>query len=258
MSRNKRELESYLESARELATVIPSLKKYKKRKTLRPAEKAAIARKEKIFRETYTSIDNLIPLSKSQARELKDVVFQPETLIRSGPRKGQTMRHHFVQAIQLRNTGRDTKIIKKLGSNIVVVSNGRTWVYWKLPNVKPSTLEEYGEAAFETPEEFDIERVLELAKKAFQQPETKGIYLWGDKGRVGSPFPTFKQFARWIIDDYQSYTNTEKWVNGIAILVADVNERISDREWNSFGRRTEDKEQASAWRKRNRKRRNRK
>lgn len=249
MARRKRDLESYLESVKTLAPFIPSLKKYKKRKRLKPAEKSAIARKENILRQTYTQIDHLIPVSKRKARELRNILYEPETIIKSGKRKGQTLRHHFIQAVQLRNVGHDARILKKVDQNIFVVSNGRTWVYWKLPDVRPKALEKAGEAAFTAPDAYDIERVIELARQAFENPTTKGIYLWAESGRVGFPMKRLSDFVRWIKEDYSQYANTQKWVQGIAILVADVGEQISTREWVSF---TPTREQTLEARKRNR------
>lgn len=257
MSRNKRETGSYLESAKELSRFIPSLKKYKKRKTLKPSEKSAIARKENILRDSYTQLEDLIPVTKKQARELKDLLWQPETLIKTGTRKGQTSRHHFVQALRLRNVGKDTHIIKKIDRNIYVVSNGRTWVYWKLPDTRPKTLLKAGQQLFEEfdgeepeefeerepvkPDEFDIERLIELAKQAFERPETKAVYLWAETGRVGFGMKSLSNFIHWIRQDYASYAQTEKWVNGIAILIADVDEKVSLREFASFSKSREER-----------------
>lgn len=230
MSKPKRSVASYLESARELAAFVPSLKKYRRRKTLTPWEKGAITRKENIIRYT----DHLIPVTKKQARELKEQLFQPETTIKTGKQKGKIIRHHGIQAIQLRNTGKNV-LIKKVRNDIIVTSNGRTWVYWSLPSSNKSVIRKAGEDAFTNPDTFDIERVVELAKKAFDNPETKGVFLWAESGRVGEGTEDIESFVRWIASDYARYKNTERWVKGIAILVADVGDRISAKEWASFG-----------------------
>lgn len=234
--RSKRDLESYLEAVKERYRFFPSLKKYLKRKRLNRWEKAAIARKEKLLRYT----DHLIPVSKKQQKELKDILYQPETIIKSGKNKGKIVRHKAIPAVQLRNTGRDVRIHKIVGRNIFVQSNGRTWVYWRLPKTDPKTMKKYGEAAFTSPEAFDIEKVIELARQAFENPETKGVYLWADSGRVGDAQSSLRQFLQWITTDYSKYTNTDRWVNGIAILIADVGERISTAEWDSFGMLSEE------------------
>lgn len=250
-----RDVASYLESAKELAKFIPALKKYKKRKRLTRWEKAAISRKENIVRYT----DYLIPVTKKQARELKDILYSPQTTVKTGKNRGKIIYHHGIQAIQLRNVGKDARIIKKVDQHIFVVSNGRTWVYWRLPNTRPKTIAKYGEQAFTTPEAYDIERVIELARTAFKNPETKGVYLWGESGRVGNPMPSLRQFIEWVATDYAKYTNTDRWVNGIAILVADVDERISTSEWISYGTKQEDAiEYAERQERRKRRRRRRK
>jgi hypothetical protein len=93
------------------------------------------------------------------------------------------------------------------------------------------------ERAFADPAEYSIDRVMAAAKRAFENPETKGVYLWSDKGRVGEPITSFKQFSRWIADDFARYKQTDQWVKGIAILVAEVDEDISLKEFASFSRR---------------------
>lgn len=64
---------SYVLAAKSLANVAPSLAKYKRRKKLKPAEKAAISRMERKINDiTYKANDGkgLIPVSKSQAKRL--------------------------------------------------------------------------------------------------------------------------------------------------------------------------------------------
>jgi hypothetical protein len=257
MSKKKRQgrpIQSYLESARELSKFIPALKKYKRRKTLKPQEKAAITRKEKIVRYT----DYLIPVTKKQARELKDHLFQPETIIKTGKRRGQTQRHKGIQAIQLRNTGADTRIISG-GKNLLIASNGWLWAYWHIPIPKKNTatpsarelqlVKQYAEDAFTNPESYEIERVIALAEKAFENPETKGVYLWGESGRVGEGFTSLKQFIRWVSSDYSKYKNTDRWVKGIVILVAEADEHIAPSQWAAFGVK-KPKRNKRRWRKR--------
>jgi hypothetical protein len=230
MSKQKRSTESYLTSARELAAFVPTLKKYKRRRTLTRWEKGAITRKENVIRYT----DHLIPVTKKQARELKEHLFQPEYTVKSGTHRGELRRVKGVQAIQLRNTGKNVTI-NKVRDDIMVTSNGRTWVYWSLPDTTKSAVRQAGEDAFTNPDSFDIERVVELAKKAFDNPATKGVFLWAESGRVGEGTEDIETFVRWIASDYARYKNTDRWVKGIAILIADVDDRISAKEWASFG-----------------------
>jgi len=57
MSKQKTPTESYLRDAKALARLFPSLAKYKRRKTLRPAEKSAIARARNVFEITQLPND---------------------------------------------------------------------------------------------------------------------------------------------------------------------------------------------------------
>ena len=232
MSKPKRSVASYLESARELAQFVPSLKKYKRRKTLTPWEKSYIARWENIIRFT----DHLIKLTEKQYQELKETcaLFEPTVAIKKGPNKGKLRVYKGIRAIQLRNTGKNVSI-KKVNQNVIITSNGRIWVYWCLPSTNKSVIRKAGEDAFTNPDTYDIERVVELAKKAFDNPTTKGVFLWAESGRVGEGSEDLQSFVRWIASDYARYNNTERWVKGIAILVADVGDRISAKEWATFG-----------------------
>lgn len=242
--RQRRPIQSYLESVRELSKFVPALKKYKRRKTLKPQEKSAITRKEHIIRYT----DYLIPVTKKQARKLKDHLFQPETIIKTGKRRGQVQRHKGIQAIQLRNTGSDVQIISG-GKDLLIESNGWLWAYWRIDNPTARNVKQAGTDAFENPEAYEIERVIALAQKAFDNPETKGVYLWAESGRVGEGFTSLKQFIRWIASDYAKYKNTDRWVKGIAILVAEADEQIPASQWAKFGAK-KPKIRRRRWRKR--------
>lgn len=219
MSKRKitRDTPDYLKSARELAKFSPQLKKYARRKTLKPAEKSAIARKERLLKFT----EALIPLTPRQAAKLKPHLYQPETTTKSG----KIVRHKGFTAIQLRNTDSHA-IIRSVSRNMLVTSNGRTWVYWALDDVSPKEIRDAGQEALENPEAYDIEKVMELAERAFETPETKAIALWAEVGRVGETFADFGAFARWVSQSYRNYTQTDRWVRGIAILVGEEGEYI--------------------------------
>jgi hypothetical protein len=200
VSRRKRTTDEYLQSAKRLAKFAPSLRKYKRRKTLTRYEKSAIARKEKILRYS----DHLIPLTKNQAKDLKTQLFAPG-----------------VRAIQLRNTETHARI-KRVRDDLIVTSNGRTWVYWKLEREDVKTkkgMKKAAEKAFEM--QFPIEQIAELARKSFDELAPLAVYLWAPSGRVGEGFQTIKQFLNWLYDNWNAgrYTHQEKWVNGIAILL---------------------------------------
>jgi hypothetical protein len=177
----------------------PGLKKYKRRKRLNNGEKSAISHKEKILRYS----DHLIPVTKKQAKKLKDLLFAPG-----------------VQAIQLRNTAPDARIVR-LKKDMVVTSNGRTFIYWRLENVKKGAMKKAAKKIFtEFNATFEIEHLAELAERAFKKLKPIRIYLWAEAGRVGEGFKTFDEFMQWLYEDYSQYKNVERWVNGIAIQVA--------------------------------------
>src|SRR5690606_39614232 len=56
-NKKKQPAESYLRDAKALKRLFPSLKKYDRRKTLKPAEKAAIARARNVFEITQLPND---------------------------------------------------------------------------------------------------------------------------------------------------------------------------------------------------------
>lgn len=208
MSRKKkhRTVQDYLDSAKRLAKFAPGLAKYKRRKTLTRYEKSAIGRKEKVLRY----VDHLIPLSKSQAKKMKDQLFAPG-----------------VRAIKLKDTSPDAKI-EKIRNDMIVTSNGRTWLYWKLEKLntrqwKSRRVKVFGDAvetAFHDPDAFPIEKIGLLAERAFKNVTTKQVHLWGQGGRVGAGFRDLKAFMHWLLEEHvRAYRNTDEWINGIAILI---------------------------------------
>lgn len=206
--RQKRPTSEYLEAAKRLAKFAPGLQKYKKRKTLTSHEKAAINRKEKILRY----VDHLVPLTKKQARKMKDQLFAPG-----------------VRAIQLRETSPNAKI-ERVSNDMIITSNGRTWLYWKLEkldtkNWKRKRRQVFGKAAEtyfnETSDAFPIEKIERLVRHAFKKiPKKKQIHLWTKTGRVAKGFTGINAFMDWLLSEHvRAYKDTDSWVNGIAILV---------------------------------------
>lgn len=206
--KTKRSDADYLQSAKTLSTVAPALKKYKRRKKLTRWEKGAITRKEKAVKYA----DNLIPVADKNKKKFKKFFYAPG-----------------VQAIQMRNTGRNVTI-QAFQDDILVTSNGRTWLYWSLDNVRPAGMTKAAETVFGVRGAFPLEQILELASRAFSKPQTLAVGLWTAQGRVGEPFPSMRQFLEWITLQYSSYVDVEKWVNGIAIMVSDAGENIGRRD----------------------------
>lgn len=234
MAKKKRDSQTYLDSVQELYAYVPRLRRFAKRKKLKSHEKAYIARIENIVRRSYTNLDDLIPLSKKQARDLKGYTYEPEVTATAGKFAGQPRRYHFFRAIQLRNVGEDARIQSVDKDKLVVESNGRLWIYWKLPpGPTPDEMAEAGEDAFDM-EDSELERMVALTERAFRNPKTKLVYLWTAHGRVGIPMKSVRGFIHWTIKKYSEYQQTERWLNGIAILIADSHEAITDREIATF------------------------
>jgi len=249
MSKQKRAVQSYLTVAKDLAKFVPSLKKYNRRRTkLTRWEKGHIARWEHLL---LFNADKLQPLSKAQAKKTPWIVFKPEYEVKKGPHKGYRKQASGVLATQMRNVGSDFKILKSEDDVMLVYSNKRQWIYWHLPETNSHYIKRAGQMAFgdikeeeaeeaEEAEEtevqgFDIERVVEMARKAFERPDTKAVYLWSESGRVGEPMYSANQFARWIFRDYSTYQQTNKWVMGLALLIADVDEEIDPKIIATYG-----------------------
>jgi hypothetical protein len=221
-SRKKKQIrsdESYLVSARALSDLVPKLKKYKRRKTITRYEKSAITRREKQLK----NIPFLVPLSKDQAKKLgRKKLFAPG-----------------VRAVQLRNVAPDAKIKIKKGGDIEITSGNQHWIYWSLDRDAVRSrvaMREAGKAAFA--KQFPIEIVSELTQKAFKQFEVQQVHLWAHAGIVGDAFQDIGAFIRWVnekwnagrymaskeLEDgriYSAPSDPGKWVNGIAILLAD-------------------------------------
>lgn len=67
----KRTTAQRIASARNNSKLVPSLRKYRRRKTLKPQEKSAITRAEKKIKRAGTG-STLLPITSKQARQLKD------------------------------------------------------------------------------------------------------------------------------------------------------------------------------------------
>jgi len=254
MSRARRPDADLIASAKEMARYVPSLRPLKKRKRLKKWERSKITRYERALKGSY----NLEPLTAKQARALRDVVYTGNIEIKRGPRKGQHREVRGIAAIQLANTGEKVKINVTENRDMFITTNGRTWVYWQLDQLGEKEYEQYldecydedeareliqedntatvreaGKRAFtgSVREAFPVEKIVRLAEKAFKKPAVRMIGLWTSKGRVGEGFHNFDEFKQWIRASYSTYANVEKWVNGIAILIADAGEVLNQNVW---------------------------
>lgn len=217
-SRQKRERaqsKSFVELAKKLALYVPSLKPIARKKKLTQAEKTKVTNFAKKLRYSR----NLHPVTKAQAKKLKKQLYAPG-----------------VQAIQLDDVSSNAKL-GTIGDDLLVTSNGRTWIYWKLDRKtvrSKSGMRDAGSKAFA--KKFPIERIAEMAEKAFKTYNVKQIHLWAHSGRVGQGFPNISGFIQWVNEKWQAgryietLTTTKgmefenpsdpgKWINGLAILI---------------------------------------
>jgi len=197
----------FIDKAIELAPIIPSVRKYVKRKKLRPAERAAISHKINLSRYQ----DHWVKISDSAAKNLPK-----ENLVAPG-----------IHAVQLKGMGERANVerIDKEG-NLFVESFGRRWIFWRLENVKPPKVEKAGKTVFDENQfnaKFDIEKIKDLAEKAFTSKtlQVAEVKLWAEVGPVGPPLPSLRQFIHWIYESYSTYKHVDRWVNGIAIMLKD-------------------------------------
>lgn len=212
--KNKRDNASYIQSAIKLSDYVPALKKYKRRKRLKPSEKGVVARWER--RLKYV-LPKLRPLTATQAKQLKDELFRPRLPIKSGIHEGEYRSYGGVRAIVLENT--ETKAeIHHIKKDLFITSNGRLWVYWKLNRYSELDMARAAKSAFtEVRQSFPLEKIAELAERAFEKLTTKEVYLWTINGRVGEGYKDLKQFLKWLSDNWGGYQEPETWVRGIAI-----------------------------------------
>lgn len=218
----------YIENAKNLDKFVPGLKKYRRRRKLKPSEKGYITRMVNALRFT----DHLIPVTKKQYRHLKDELYIPRTpdRVKKDRYGNETIIPgkpvHGVRAIRLKGMSSTTKLITVKATDLTIASNGRKWIFWKLDKLGDKqwrrTVEKAAETAFHSAAEaFPVEKIAKLAELAFKNiTQPKAIYLWTRHGPVGNPFRDLNSFMDWLTETYmRAYKETDEWMNGIAILV---------------------------------------
>lgn len=193
---------SYVESARKMANIVPSMKKYAKqhlkKAKLTASQKSAIAHKENLLRYSH----HLIPVKGKTAKQLKDELFAPG-----------------INAIQLDHTNDSAKLIR-VRKGLMLTNNGEQWLYWRLDAASRSIKRGAEKAFGDLRSAFPMERIAALVKKAFDHSRASQVHMWTTQGRVGEGFRSLKQFLRWFNRAYGGYTDTHKWVRGVAILLS--------------------------------------
>jgi hypothetical protein len=213
--RERAQSKAFVERAKKLAPFVPSLKKVSRKKRLTQAEKSEVTRYTKKLKYAR----NLHPVTKKQAKKLKGQLYAPG-----------------VQAIQLDDVSSTAKL-GTIGNDLLISSNGRTWIYWKLDKEtvrSKAGMKGAGKKAFD--KKFPIERIAEMAERAFKTYNVKQIHLWGHSGRVGPGFQDFGAFMLWVNEkwqagryietltsaggrEYENPSDPGKWINGLAIWI---------------------------------------
>lgn len=189
---------------------VPALKNYGRRRTFTEGERRFINRIPKILRFT----DHLYPVTKKQAEKFKEQLYVPVD-IHGEPMKGLPR----IDAIQFRNTGA-TAQIHTVKDDLLMTTNGRNFVYWKLDRVSIAAMKKAGETAFQNfKNAFPAEKIAALAEQAFRQTRVKAVYLWGSRGRCNEGFRDLEHFLEWLFEDYAHYKDKDSWANGIVLAV---------------------------------------
>lgn len=168
-----------LETAKKLAPFVPELKTLSHKTRLTPEEKAKVTRYNKKLRYFASSLH---PIPKGQKKAFKGTEFAPG-----------------VNAIALNNFSSDAKV-DAVGEDIFVVSNGRTWVLWKLEKAivrnKNGQFDAAAKKAFKA--QFPLEIAGKLAEQAFKELKVESVALWIASGRADRTFRDIAAFLRYL------------------------------------------------------------
>jgi hypothetical protein len=187
-----RPINSYVNSAKGNSELIPSLKKYRRRKKLNRWEKSAITRaanKLKALRSV-----NLVPVTKKQAKLLGKKI-----VVGGG-----------IRAIELDGFGRDSKLTIKDGK----------------PVIKSRT-----RGVVLVPTEAALEPMAAALKRAFNQKGNVTVWLWTTRGRTKFPIMSLKiglakineLFTVGTSDGVRLSGNPQDFLLGIQYLVENKN-----------------------------------
>lgn len=201
-----------------LKKFVPKLKEYSKRRTYTEGERRYIARVDKALRYT----DNLYPATKKQAEKFSEQMLVPHKYVRdeeANETYSVPIRGIKVQAFQFRNTGREVAL-HTVRDDLLLTSNGRDYLYWRLDKVTVSAMKKAGEKAFDNfRNSFPAERLAALAERAFSVKKIKAIYLWGSRGRCNEGFADMGAFLEWLFEEYSHYADKDEWVNGLVLAI---------------------------------------
>jgi hypothetical protein len=184
----KRPISSYANSAKSNSELIPSLKKYRKRKKLNRWEKSAITRAENKLKALRNV--NLVPVTPKQARALGKKI-----IVGNG-----------IRAIELDGFGRDSKLTIKDGK----------------PIIKSRT-----RGVVLVPTEAELGPMADALEAAFKHKGNVTVWLWTTRGRTKFPIMSMKVglakinelFTVGTSDGVRLSGNPEDFLLGIQYLV---------------------------------------
>lgn len=196
-----------------LKAIVPSLKKFSRRKVFTEQEKRTIKR----FSNMLPYSDNLHPVTKNIAKKYRDELYTP---------KEDDPHTYGVQAIKLTHLPREKYPIKIKDRHghleyVVQYPDGqREWWHSPISKITKQTLKKTARTAFEdNPYLLPLQDLAEQAARYFKNTQTKAVSLWTVDGIVGRTFRTFGEFELWLYREWEHYKDVNKWINGIAILV---------------------------------------
>ncbi len=186
-SNKKRTLSQYLSAAKKNKNLVPSLTKYRKRKTLNRWEKAAITRAEKKIAKAARG-GTLFALSKSQTKKLKD----KEALVGNG-----------IRAVRMRGATGGKVTVEK--GRLILKRAGRKWHF-----------EEFGISELNAL----FARVSELFEIADRSNRELFITIWTAAGRLPETKVEEQEALAFIANFIEQYRSLdpdfEEWFLGIA------------------------------------------
>jgi hypothetical protein len=187
-------VETYLKAARELKQFAPKLKKFSRRKTLKPHEKSQISYYiSKIGRTTQ----NLRALTKEERKNI------PKSDWVSPSIPAMKVNQLDLEKAKFKATKRAIEITE---------DNGREWIFWSInrPEVR------------HIPKTDPWKRIERLVELAFAIYDVKQMHLWNTQGIAGFGYGSPELFLKHYYGI--EYKNTLKdWLLGIAFMIEGKN-----------------------------------
>lgn len=164
--------------AKQNADLVPSLRKYKKRKQFNRWEKGAITKAaNKVAR--HGSHKTLFPITKRQEKAIKN----KDLIV-----------HQGIRGVRVNNPNETTRIHIKLGE-LIIEQDGRTW---RTASIEPSEIQ-----------------IMGTIESIFQQREPVAMAMLTTNGRTGISCPTAGEMIASIIGWIEEYEDFDEWFIGV-------------------------------------------